>query len=355
VTRLRPLALAVLLAATRAAATPLGPVVADFTETLDLNPTHLGPRVLQDLDADASLAPDLADDEELSNPSEYAGSLVVDLAPDTGLLTLTPSAENCWATIDVELANLELAAEQAVTGIAARSLRAFVPSDEKSPALVRTVRFTADSLRLFHSELILGERCPLDPSPARTPDVWEVNPEPIAHDRLAGTTFDLRETLDVGAGAPVNPRVLAASDVPVAAGDELDEADETANPDHFLGALALDLDPATGRLTVRPTDPERCYGTIAIELTDFRPARPGEELLGVALVETGAFDDEGGEAFARTVQFTERRVRIDYADATCGLVLGTGADVYQLFVPEPGAIASGVAAVAALGARRRRR
>jgi hypothetical protein len=56
------------------------------------------------------------------------------------------------------------------------------------------------------------------------------------------------------------------------------------------------------------------------------------------------------------VSFTDRALSIDYRDlgGGCDLHLGTGADTYQLFVPEPGGVAAAVAAVGALVALRRR-
>lgn len=349
------LALAALLLATQAAATPLGPVVADFTETLDLNPTHDGPRVLQDLGAVASLSPDLADDEELSNPSAYAGSLVVDLATETGLLTLTPTNDNCYATIDVAISDMDFAAQ--VTGLVLREKRAIDAGVEASPFFTRTMVFTRSSLRVANEFLVVGLRCPLFLSAGHRPDVFEVNPVPVPHADLTGARFDFRETLTVGA-VPTGPRILVAGNETIGPGAELTEADESQNPGALDGALEVDLDPATGRLVLTPTLAQ-CFRSIVVELTDSVPTDPNAEIAGVALVSTGAFDDEaGGDAsFRRTVTFGERSIAIDYRDESgnCALDMsGSGADTYQIFVPEPSALAAGCAAGIALLSLRRR-
>src|SRR5678816_174153 len=98
----------------------------------DRNPTYDGPLVLQDLDASAADSPDLDPSEVLANPSLYQGALAIDLAEDTGLLTLTPSSDTCYATIDVVIGNMRFESSQ-VDGLVLREKRAFLVDDEASP------------------------------------------------------------------------------------------------------------------------------------------------------------------------------------------------------------------------------
>jgi hypothetical protein len=363
----RTLPAAWLLGAPLAGASPLGPVVADFTETLDLNPTQSGPRVLQDTGALVSSSPDLDDSEQISNPSNYHDSLVVDLSEDTGLLKLTSTGPNCYATIDLDISNMDFnpvtlvpdATE--VTGLRLVRLGAIELTSETDPSFVRSSRFEGNEIGVSLSFLTDANNCPMELANTPSPDIYEVNPEPATHARLTGASFDFRETLDAPQVAALAPqggvssaRILFDDAVPIGAGAELDEGDEIQNPSNFVDSMTLDLDPATGRLSATPTA-SSCYGTITIELTNFQPGPAGGQILGVALVQRSAFpSDEGQPGFHRTVTFQKDSVRIDYANETVGCNLdmeGGQPDVYQLFVPEPGATAAATAALLALGAR----
>src|SRR4029450_12989231 len=104
-----------------------------------------------------------------ANPALSQGPLALDLAEDTGLLTLTPSSDTCYATIDVVIGNMRFESSQG-DGLVLREKRAFLVEDEASPFFVRTAVFTKSGIAIDHAFLVLDLRCPLGLSPNATAD-----------------------------------------------------------------------------------------------------------------------------------------------------------------------------------------
>lgn len=337
-----------------ASAASAASITADFRETLDLFFFGEGPRILEHLEVEVGEGPELTEEHEVENPSWWGDSLEVDLDPDSLELTLTPTSDNCYGYITVELENVSIGdPDDEIRGLERIAAKAF----EEDLRLERTVTFSHDRIEIDSRVPPLDEEdtCPLQLLDPPAADRYQMNPIDRVDQGFVGATMRFREEAEVvGMGGP---RVLEVTGVVPGPGYELTDADEMENPEGLGQSLQVDLDPETGMLTLTPTD-NGCYGRITITLDEITWVDPRRQIVGLLRLGTGAFETQP-EASAR---FTPNSVVIDYRGGTCDLLLGDGSasDTYRVLtaaVPEPGAVAGPVAlaTLTAIAARRRRR
>ena len=154
-------------------------VSADFQESLDLPFYHsAGPRVLQNNNATLSSGFELTADNEVSNPSNWANALDVDLTPT--VLTLQPDGENSYQTITLTISNLGFSQPgEQVTGFSLLTNNAVVDS---SGTFTFSLSYTANSLTVSYVSNTLSTggyfKFPDDTSTSTFAVTTSVVPEP---------------------------------------------------------------------------------------------------------------------------------------------------------------------------------
>lgn len=376
-----------------------GVATADFLEELDLFEGEPDVRVLQALDVPILGGPELTEKDEIANPEGWGDSLVVDLDLKTDQLSLSPTSGNCYGYITVtvddwtgfSIEGLHLIEQTAFyfqdegggpkfatsANDDAGAARRGGPGPDEDPIPVeRTATLTHDALVIDYRITSAGGDCDLQLIDEGT-DRYQLNPAPGPRP-MGSVQADFRQRLNLTGFGPAQDRILERLDVTVGEGSELEETDETQNPQKWGGNLDVDLDPASGVLTLTANG-NVCYGYVTLDIENIDLG--GDEIAGISLVSSGAFSNDSDPDFRRTLAFTNHSLTVDYhfdegpifADdqeaarenrggkgkGGCPLLFANGgSDVYQLatIVPEPGAALGTITAIATLfGLRARRR
>ena len=126
-----------------------GAVSADFRENLALPAFCVGDRVLESLGQAIGVGNELDETDESANPCSWNDSLLVDYDPVTNLLSLTPSSQNTYQIIDINLTSMifDLIGET-VTGSVEVSDN--VMSGASDP-FTRQISTTVDSISISYS------------------------------------------------------------------------------------------------------------------------------------------------------------------------------------------------------------
>lgn len=81
----------------------------------DLIPGDSGPRVLEVTGVTAGAGPEITVADEVDNPSDWGGNVLVDIDPDAQTITVEVEDQNCYDIVQVEITTDEIASIQTVS------------------------------------------------------------------------------------------------------------------------------------------------------------------------------------------------------------------------------------------------